>query len=72
MLFWRSAAAAWRGEAGEGSETEIFRDQVGVLAQPVTGTLDVDDDGMVKQPIEERGGDDGMAEELTPFGKAAV
>jgi hypothetical protein len=27
---------------------------------------------MVKQPIEQRGGDDRVAEDLAPFGKAAV
>ena len=33
MVFRRAAAAPnWRGEAGQGSEAEIFRDQIGVLA----------------------------------------
>jgi len=43
-----------------------------MLAQPVAGALDVDDHGVVKQPIEQRGGDDWIAENLPPLGKAAV
>jgi hypothetical protein len=58
-----------RGEAGQVSEAEIFRNQIGVLAQPIAGTLDMDDDGVVKPPVEERGGNDGMAEELTHSAK---
>jgi hypothetical protein len=43
-----------------------------VLAEPVAGTLDLDDDGMVQQAIEQRRGDDGAAEDVAPFGEAAV
>jgi hypothetical protein len=43
-----------------------------VLAKPIARSLDLDDDGVVKQPIEQRGGDDGIAKNLAPFGKAAV
>ena len=46
--------------------------EVGVLAQAVAGPLDLDDDSMVEQPIEQRGGNYRIAEDLTPFGKAAV
>jgi hypothetical protein len=38
--------------------------QIGVLAQAVAGSVDLDDDGMVEQPIEQRGGDNGIAEDL--------
>jgi hypothetical protein len=73
LVLWRPAAASRRrGDAGERSETEIFGDQIGVLAQAVTGALNVDDDGVVKETVEQRGGDDGMAEEIAPFGEAAV
>ena len=72
-VFRRSAAAPRRrGEAGQGFEVEIFRDQIAVLAQAVAGAFDLDDDGVMQQRIEERGGNDGMAEELAPFGEAAV
>ena len=50
----------------------MSRDEIGVLAQAIAGALDLDDDGMVEQPIEQRGGDDGIAEDLAPFGEAAV
>jgi hypothetical protein len=43
-----------------------------VLTQAVAGPFDLDDHGMVEQPIEQCGGDHGIAEDLTPFGKAAV
>ena len=46
--------------------------EVGVLAKPIARSLDLDDDGVVQQAIEQSGGDDGIAEDLTPFGKAAV
>ena len=48
-MFRRSAAAPRRrGEAGQGSEVEIFRDQIAVLAQAVAGAFDLDDDGVMK------------------------
>ena len=36
--------------------------QIGMLAQSVTGAVDLDNDGVVEQPIEQRGGDNGIAE----------
>ena len=41
--------------------------QVGVLAQAVAGSLDLDDHGMVEQTVEQRGGDDRAAEDVAPF-----
>ena len=43
-----------------------------MLAHAVAGAFDLDDDGVVQQPVEQRGGDDGIAEDLAPFGEAAV
>ena len=43
-----------------------------MLTQAIARALDLDHDGMVEQPVEERGGDDGIAEDLAPFGEAAV
>ena len=43
-----------------------------MTAEAIAGALDLDDDGMVKQAVEQRGGDDGAAKDLAPFGKAAV
>ena len=50
----------------------MLRHEIGMLTQPVARAFNLDDDGVVKQPIEQRGGDDGIAEDLAPFGKAAV
>jgi hypothetical protein len=43
---------------------EIFRYEVGVLAKPVARAFDLDDDGVVKEPIEQGGGDGMIAEHL--------
>ena len=51
---------------------QIIGDQVGMLAQPIAGALDVDDDGVMKQTVEQRGCDHRIAENLAPFGKAAI
>jgi hypothetical protein len=46
----RPATASRRGDTGEGCETEIFGDEIGVLAQSIARILDMDDDGVMKQP----------------------
>lgn len=46
--------------------------EIGMRSQPIAGTLDLDDHGMVEQAIEQRGGDDGIAEDLAPLGKTPV
>ena len=43
-----------------------------MLAQAVAGAFDLDNDGVVQQAVEKRRGDHGIAEDLAPFGKAAV
>ena len=50
----------------------MLGNEIGVLAQTIAGAFDLDDDGVVEQPIEERGGDDEIAENLAPFCEAAV
>ena len=49
-----------------------FRHEVGVLAQPIAGAFDLDDDRVVKKPVQEGRGDDGITKDLAPFGEAAV
>jgi hypothetical protein len=51
---------------------DVLRDQVGVLAQPVAGTFDLDHHGMVEQAIEQGGSDHGTAENLASLGEAAI
>lgn len=41
-------------------------------AQAVACTLDLDDDRVVQQAVEKRGGDHGIAEDVAPFGEPAV
>ena len=41
-------------------------------AQAVAGALDLDDDGVMQEPVGQRGGDDGATEDLAPVGEAAV
>src|SRR5215831_9256812 len=60
----------WRVDAGSGAE--VLRHKICMLAQPVAGPFDLDDDSVVKQPIEQGGGDHGIAKDLTPFGEAAI
>ena len=43
-----------------------------MLAKPVAGALDLNNHGMVQEAVEQRGGNDGIAEDVSPFGKAAV
>ena len=41
--------------------------EVGVLAQPIARSFDLDDDGMVEQAVEQGRGDDGIAEDARPI-----
>ena len=50
----------------------MLRDEIGVSAEPVARALDLDDGGVVQEPVEECGGDEGVAEDLAPLGEAAV
>ena len=41
--------------------------QIGVLAQAVAGALDLDDDGVVKEAIEQRGSNHRITEDSHPI-----
>ena len=43
-----------------------------MLAEPVAGAFDLDDDGMMKQAVEQGCGDHGIAEDVGPLGKATI
>jgi hypothetical protein len=43
-----------------------------VLAQTVARTFDLDDDRVVKKPVQEGRGHDGITEDLAPFRKPAI
>jgi len=51
----------------DGLRAHVFRDQIGMMAQVIAGAFDLDDAGIVQQTVEERGGDDGGAEDIAPF-----
>jgi IS5 family transposase len=46
--------------------------EIGMTAQAVAGSFDLDDHGVVQEAVQERRGDDRIAEDLSPFGEAAV
>jgi len=72
-IFWRPPASFWRWRRGDGGvRAGVLGNEIGVGAQAVAGSLDLDDDGVVEQSVEQRGGDDGIAEHFAPFGEAAV
>lgn len=48
---------------------DVFGDQIGVLAHAIAGTLDLNDDSVMEQPVEQRGGDDGIAEHVAHSAK---
>jgi hypothetical protein len=67
------AATTWR-RLDRGGLAGMARlcQQVGVLAQPIAGTLDLHDDGMVQQSVEQCRGHHRIAEHLAPLGEAPV
>jgi len=56
------------GRAG----SDVLGDEIGVLPHAIAGALDLNDYGVMEQPVEQRGGDDGIAEHVSPFGEAAI
>ena len=61
----RTAAATWWRIGGAGlARVPGWRQQVGMLAQPVAGALDLHHDGVVEQPVQQRGGDHGVTEHV--------
>lgn len=66
LRFWWSPTAARRG-CGRGwvdqcLGADVLGDEVGVLAEAVAGALDLDDHGVVQEPVQEGCRDDGIAE----------
>ena len=51
---------------------EVLRHECGVLAEAIAGSLDLYDLGVVEQAVEQRGGDDLVAEDVAPLAEAAV
>ena len=71
--FERPTVALWRRRRCDGGvRAGMFRDQLGVLAEPVAGAFDLDHDGMMQKPLQKRGRNHGITEDLAPLGEAAV
>ena len=56
----------WRWWRDGGVGAGVLGDEIGMRAQAVAGPLDLDDDGVVEEAIEQGGGDDRVAEDVTP------
>ncbi|MNL45218.1 hypothetical protein D3C87_1678490 [compost metagenome] len=50
----------------------MLRHELRMLPEPVTGSFNLHDNSMVKQSIQQRRCDDGIAEHIAPFCEAAV
>ncbi len=46
--------------------------QIGVFAQAIARAFDLEGDRVVQKPIEQRGGDEGIAKDFAPFGSASL
>lgn len=69
----RPTASFGRWRRGDGGvRAGVLGDEIGVGAQAVAGPFDLHDDGVMEQPVQQGGGDDGIAEDLAPFGKATI
>ena len=68
----RAPAAFWYGRVDGGIGVDVFRKESGMLAHAVARSLNLDDDGMMEQTVEQRSGNDWAAEDVPPFGEAAV
>src|SRR6516164_8425280 len=68
----RAAAALGLRLVCERARADVFRYEGGVLAEPIARSLDLDNNGVVKQAIKQCCGDDGITKNLAPFGEAAV
>lgn len=51
---------------------EVFRHQRGMFSETIAIALDLDDHGVVEEAVEECGGDDAIAEDLSPLCEASV
>src|SRR4249919_1296953 len=68
----RAATALGQRRVCERSRADVFRHQGGMLPEPITRSLDLNDNGVVKQAIQQCRGDDWIAKHVAPLGKAAV
>ena len=61
--FRRPSAAFRRGRRHDGDVgADVLGNEVCVSAEAIAGALDLDDHRVVQEPVEKRGGDDGIRE----------
>ncbi|RXH31891.1 hypothetical protein XH99_10410 [Bradyrhizobium nanningense] len=75
VFWWPAPTFQGRGNGVRGClrfVSDRLGDEISMFAEAIARALDLDDDGVVKQAIEQRGSDDGIAEDLSPLGEAAV
>ena len=70
----RSATAAWQVASRRWLVVWAHRlwNQVGMLAQPVAGTFNLNDDSVVQKSVQQGRRDDWIAENFPPFAEAAI
>lgn len=60
--------AVWSGRRRDGRVgPNVLGDEIGVRAEAVAGSFDLDDDGGVQKTIQKCGCNDGISEDLGPF-----
>src|SRR5207249_3162611 len=69
-----SFASWWRAVEGEAGWRDGRREEAGALLLAQAGALaaDVEDVAVVQEPVEDRGGDHGVAAHLAPLAEALV
>ena len=55
-----------------GFRAEMVGNKVSMLTKAIARSFDLDDDGVMEKAVEQGGGNNRVAKDLTPFGEAAV
>src|SRR6516165_1865030 len=73
-MFGRTTTAAWRiaHQAGWRLGAHHFWNQVGMLAQPVAGTFDLNYHSVVQKSVQQGRRDDWIPKNFTPLAEAAI
>src|SRR5690242_14064813 len=73
-MFGRTATAAWRiaCQARWRLGAHHFWNQVGMLAQPVASTFNLNDHCVVQKSVQQRRRDDGISKNFAPLAEASI
>lgn len=50
----------------------MFRHEFSVMSEPIAGSFDLHGDGVMKQSVEQGGGNDGVSKHIAPLCEASV